>query len=94
MKENIEKTEPQTGKKDHFYGDRSVVLSQKQLEIVPNNPLISDLYITGMGFYPNVKNHYRKRKKGISQNIHFLLEKVWKILSNLNGQQMKSSKNL
>ncbi len=34
-----------------------------------NNPLISDLYITDMGFYPNDKNHYRKRKKGISQNI-------------------------
>ncbi len=69
MKENIDKTEPQTGKKDHFYGDRSVVLSHKQLENVLNNPLISDLYITDMGFYPNAKNHYRKRKKGINQNI-------------------------
>jgi AraC family transcriptional regulator of arabinose operon len=69
MKEYSEKSEPQTGKKDRFYGDRSFVLSKKQLEIVLNNPLISDLYITDMGFYPNAKNHYRKRKIGISENI-------------------------
>ena len=69
MKENHQKAEPQTGKKDHFYGDRSVVLSNKQLQLVQNNPLISDLYITDMGFYPNARNHYRKRKKGINQNI-------------------------
>ena len=69
MKNLNEISEPQAGKRDHFFGDRSVVLSNKQLEIVLNNPLISDLYITDMGFYPNARNHYRKRKKGINQNI-------------------------
>jgi AraC family transcriptional regulator, arabinose operon regulatory protein len=63
------KTEPQTGKKDHFYGDRSFVLSRNQLEMVQNNPLISDLYITDIGFYPHAKNHYRKRIKGASEYI-------------------------
>jgi AraC-like DNA-binding protein len=69
LKANLEIPEPQTGKKDHFFGDRSVVLSKKQLELVLNNPLISDSFITDIGFYPNARNHYRKRKKGIGQNI-------------------------
>jgi AraC family transcriptional regulator, arabinose operon regulatory protein len=63
------KIEPQTGKKDHFYGDRSFVLSKKQLELVKTNSLTSDLYITDIGFYPHAKNHYRKRKKGTAENI-------------------------
>jgi AraC family transcriptional regulator, arabinose operon regulatory protein len=63
------KTEPHTGKRDHFYGDRSFVLSKKQLELVITNPLISDLYITDIGFYPHAKNHYRKRKKGTTECI-------------------------
>jgi AraC family transcriptional regulator, arabinose operon regulatory protein len=69
MKEHFEMEEPLSGKKDHFYGDRSFVLSKKQLEIVINNGLISDLYITDIGFYPTAKNHYRKRKKGVPGNI-------------------------
>ncbi len=69
MKVDVELSEPQAGKRDHFFGDRSVVLSRKQHELVLNNPLISDLFITDIGFYPNARNHYRKRKNGIGQNI-------------------------
>lgn len=57
------------GKKDSFFGDKSVVLSKKQLESIKNNPISKDLYITDIGFYPHAKNHYRKRKKGIKQHI-------------------------
>lgn len=66
---NIKTPEPQTGKRDHFFGDRIVVLSRKHLELVLKNQLISDLFITDIGFYPNARNHYRRRKKGIGQNI-------------------------
>lgn len=69
MKVYNEKREPRSGKKNHFYGDRSFVLSKKQRDILSNNPLISDLYITDIGFYPNAKNHYRKRQKGTAENI-------------------------
>jgi AraC family transcriptional regulator, arabinose operon regulatory protein len=69
MREFAERGEPLSGKKDHFYGDRSFIMSKKQLEIVAFTPLISDLYITDIGFYPNAKNHYRKRKKGNNENI-------------------------
>ena len=61
--------EPQTGKKDHFHGDRSFVLSKNQQKIIFDNPLISDLFITDMGFYPNARNHFRKRNKGVPENI-------------------------
>jgi AraC family transcriptional regulator, arabinose operon regulatory protein len=63
------KTEPQTGKKDRFFGDRSFVLSKRQMAMVQNNPLVSDLYITDMGFYPHANNHYRKRIKGTAEFI-------------------------
>ena len=61
--------EPAVGKSDNFTGDRSVVLSKKQLKIIKENPLINGLYITDIGFYPHAKNHYRKRKKGINEHI-------------------------
>jgi AraC family transcriptional regulator, arabinose operon regulatory protein len=69
MRDPNGKTEPNTGKKNHFYGDRSFVLSKRQLEMVQNNPLVCDLYITDIGFYPHAKNHYRKRIKGTAECI-------------------------
>lgn len=61
--------EPIVGKSDSFFGDKSVVLSKKQLKTVKDNPLTGGLYISDIGFYPHAKNHFRKRKKGISEHI-------------------------
>ncbi|WP_167607714.1 AraC family transcriptional regulator [Maribellus sediminis] len=69
MKEHKISTKPELGKKDSFYGDRSIVLSKKQLESIKSNPLINGLYISDIGFYPNAKNHFRRRKKGINEHI-------------------------
>jgi AraC family transcriptional regulator, arabinose operon regulatory protein len=63
------KEEPTTGKMDNFYGDRSIVMSAKVLNNIKADPLIRGLYITDIGFYPNALRHYRKREKGISENI-------------------------
>lgn len=60
---------PSLGKSDSFTGDRSVVLSHKQIKNIEKNPLINGLYITAIGFYPHAKHHYRKRKKGIKDCI-------------------------
>lgn len=60
---------PLLGKSDSFTGDRSVVLSHKQLKNIKENPLIKELYITAIGFYPHAKHHYRERKKGIDDCI-------------------------
>jgi len=67
MNKNI--TEPVAGKNDSFIGDRSVVLSKKQLKTIKENPISSGLYISDIGFYPHAKNHFRKRKKGIKEHI-------------------------
>ncbi len=61
--------EPNTGKSDSFYGDRSVVLSKKQLSAIKNNPLFGQLFISDIGFYPHARNHFRKRKKGNKEHI-------------------------
>jgi AraC family transcriptional regulator of arabinose operon len=62
-------TKPVYGKMDSFHGDRSVVMSKKQLEAIKNNPKIAGLYLSSIGFYPHAKNHFRKRKKGIEAHI-------------------------
>lgn len=69
MNTNSDLLKPTTAKIDSFFGDKSVVLSKKQLKIVKENPLIGGLYISDIGFYPHAKNHYRRRKKGINEHI-------------------------
>ncbi|HYQ59352.1 MAG TPA: AraC family transcriptional regulator [Draconibacterium sp.] len=61
--------EPTDGKTDSFFGARIVVMTKKQLKAIKNNSLIGGLYISDIGFYPNARSHYIKRKKGISENI-------------------------
>lgn len=39
------------------------------MERVKENPLISDLYITDIGYYPKAHYHFRERPEGCSQNI-------------------------
>ena len=69
MTRDLDSTEPMHGKTDSFYGARSVVMTKKQLKAIRNNPLIRRLYISDIGFYPHARNHYRKRKIGVSENI-------------------------
>lgn len=69
MKKDTRIKKPDLGKKDSFFGDRSVVLTNKQLESIKKNPISSDLYISDIGFYPHAKSHFRRRKKGILENI-------------------------
>lgn len=69
MKATTDTIEPIEGKTDSFFGDRSVVVTRKQLKSIKNNPLIGGLYISDIGFYPHARTHYRKRKTGINENI-------------------------
>jgi len=59
----------QMKKQDGFPGQQSYVIPDKILELVRNNPLIADLYITDIGYYPQARHHFRERIKGISQAI-------------------------
>lgn len=56
-------------RKEGFPGQISYVLPESVQETIKKSPLISDLYMTDIGYYPNAKHHYRKREKGIDQAI-------------------------
>jgi AraC family transcriptional regulator, arabinose operon regulatory protein len=66
---SLETLSADSGKRDSFYGDRSIVISAKLLHKIKENVLINSLYITDMGFYPFAKNHFRKRIEGIPEQI-------------------------
>lgn len=56
-------------KKEGFLGQASYVIPTKIIDHIKDNPLISDLYITDIGFYPSAKHHFRKRAEGINEYI-------------------------
>jgi AraC-like DNA-binding protein len=60
---------PATRKKDGFNGQKAIVLPSKIVRSCDEAPLISNLFVTDIGFYPKAKFHYRERLTGITQNI-------------------------
>ena len=56
-------------KKDGFLGQRSIVLPPMITDMEREDPLISSLYITDIGYYPHAVAHYRERKEPISQYV-------------------------
>ena len=55
--------------KEGFSGERTVILPQIMVERSQKDPLLSSLYITDIGYYPNAYNHYRERKSPISEYV-------------------------
>jgi AraC-like DNA-binding protein len=56
-------------KEDGFPGQISFVIPERILALVRENPLISDLYITDIGYYPQARHHFRERPVGSTQFI-------------------------
>lgn len=56
-------------KQDGFPGQLSYVIPDKIRNMVIDNPLIADLYITDIGYYPKARHHFRERKAGVPQTI-------------------------
>ena len=56
-------------KEDGFPGQISFVLPEKIVGLIKENPLISDLYLTDIGYYPQAKHHFRERPMGSAQFI-------------------------
>lgn len=56
-------------KGEGFIGQQMVVLPQYMKEKIENNPLVGDLYITDIGYFPHADNHFRKRPKGSNEYI-------------------------
>lgn len=57
-------------KKDGFDGQKAIVIPRKILSTYCESvPLITDLYVTDIGYYPKAKHHYRERLSGAEQHI-------------------------
>jgi len=57
-------------KMEGFDGQRAIVIPRKILsEYCYTNTLITNTYITDIGYYPKAKYHYRERPHGSEQNI-------------------------
>ncbi len=74
--------------KEGFTGERSIVLPPMTIEAELQDPLVSSLYITDIGYYPHAKGHYRERQQPISEYvlIYCMQGEGWYIL---NGKEYK-----
>lgn len=55
--------------KDGFRGERSLVIPDALRQLAEEDPVLSTLHITDLGFYPNATYHYRRRTTGIDQYV-------------------------
>lgn len=55
--------------KDGFSGERVIVLPPMIVEREREDPLVSSLYITDIGYYPHAVNHFRAREAPIPQYV-------------------------
>ena len=53
--------------KEGFKGERFAYLPDDILEEYSRNPLIRNLYIRKIGFFPHVKYHYVQKKDAITE---------------------------
>ena len=59
-----------TRKREGFKGQRAIVIPPKILtRHFDNHPIVKQLYVTDIGYYPNALYHYRKRIHGANQYI-------------------------
>ena len=57
-------------KKDGFDGQKSIVVPRFIIKSVcEGHPIIAQVYITDIGFYPNATHHYRQRSRGTKEHI-------------------------
>jgi len=57
-------------KKDGFQGQRAIIIPNQILTTLCDlHPVIKQLYITDIGYYPNAEHHHRLRLQGSNQNI-------------------------
>lgn len=55
--------------KDGFSGERALVLPQIIIRMMEEDPLVSMLHITDIGYYPKANHHFRERKEPINQYV-------------------------
>lgn len=55
--------------KQGFSGERSIVLPPMTIEMERQDPLVSSLYITDIGYYPHAESHFRERLQPIAEYV-------------------------
>ena len=55
--------------REGFTGQRSVVVPQIILDMAAADPILKELYITAMGYYPKAEGHYRNRTEPIHDHV-------------------------
>ena len=55
--------------KEGFTGERSIVLPPMTIETERQDPLVSSLYITDIGYYPHADRHRRERREPIGEYV-------------------------
>lgn len=59
-----------TRKRDGFVGEKQIILPPKLVkEKILTDPLLSNMYITLIGYFPKATYHYRERRWGCDDNI-------------------------
>lgn len=56
-------------KKDGFIGQYIITLPSIAVKEAEKNPIISSLFATDIGYYPQASDHFRERPDGCEQNI-------------------------
>ena len=56
-------------KKEGFDGQLAIVLPRKVIKECMKIPVVNNLFITDIGYYPKANFHYRKRENGCEQHI-------------------------
>lgn len=55
--------------KDGFRGERSLVMPEMIRKLAEKDPVLQQLYVTDIGFYPHATHHYRQRTAPIDQYV-------------------------
>lgn len=69
MQETADQGAQTVRKSEGFNGQRAIVLPDKVIKSYSKSALISNMFITDIGFYPKAKFHYRERAGGSSTHI-------------------------
>lgn len=71
-------------KKDGFKGQKAIVLPAPIVKHCQSEAILSNLYITDIGFYPRAAYHFREREQGSAQYIliYCIDGKGWAVINN------------
>ncbi len=80
-------------RRDGFEGEKLISLPDSVWEnAIKANPVLSQLYVTHIGYFPKASSHYRDRRKGCADNIliYCLRGKGW---YSVNGKKFEVGVN-